>query len=150
MLRLTHYLCMGSLIIFFCSHSIALCEEVVEMVTPNDKEVIISTPETEDIVLEQEVSIEQNKLGGFQIDSHSPQIKKSESSAKGKSILNINPKKSLVNFTNSLKTPRTSKEAQERGWKSKKVATPKPISNLIKEVPKEIEAKKAKLKNKKK
>lgn len=66
---------------------------------------------------------------------------------KGKSILKMRAASS--SDVPQKKLPKTASEAKRMGWKQKSIKTPQPITDTIKEVPKELiekEAKKKKLK----
>lgn len=128
--------------LFCCLPTVALKAESPQTDVSMNEETTIPDSEW------QTLQLEQNELGRTEVSSSSIELEKPTrtSVGKGKSILNFT-KTDLTTLANSSKTPKTSFEAESLGWKRKTVNTPRPVSGLIKEVPKEIEAKKAKLKN---
>lgn len=133
--KLDKYFVMGAVVVFLCFPAVVLSEEYpLAPDSPEAEEVIIDMPEIMDTHSGETISLEEYKLGGF------PEEKKSNEPAKGKSILNISAPENVA-----LRTPL---EAHKLGWKSKTISIPQPVSNLVKEVPKEIKEKKARLKKK--
>lgn len=131
-----------SFALFCCLPTLALKAESLQ--TDGSMKEEMAIPDSES----QALQLEQNELDITEVDSSSIELEKPTRTAKGKSILNVT-KTDLTTLTDSSKNPKTSLEAQSLGWKRKAVNTPRPVSELIKEVPKEIKAKKARARLKK-
>lgn len=110
------------------------------------EENIVITEEATDYDSEvQPVQLEQNEI--FRKQENNAVARQEKPKSKGKSILNLNSQANQ--HIEPQKLPKTVLEAKSLGWKEKKVTAPEPVSKLIKEVPKEIQAKKLKMQKQK-
>jgi len=132
----------GCLVLAFSLNSISLYAQNLKSSSLGN-EIEIPDYQISDIKIEQDIS--SNPLEN--LNNLSLQTEKPNDSRK--SILNITGVQSISSVS-LLKKPGTPVEAAQMGWKIKTVKTPQPISSLVKEVPKEITEKKARLKQKQK
>ena len=82
------------------------------------------------------IQLEQGASGDIQVAAGSTQ--QAKSAGKGKSLLRVTKMGAA-----SAAPPKTSSEAAKLGWKAKAINAQQPVSSHIKEVPREIAAKKA-------
>lgn len=135
MAKVKNELILTGLVLAALLYSMPLQAETMESISINE-ETALPAPEITAIQLEQQDPPD------IQTGYLSTQEKKS--TGKGKSILNVSKAKP-ASFASSLETPKTAASVRSLGWKQKTLQTPQPLSSLIKEVPKEIEEKRAKL-----
>ena len=134
------------LLILFCAGlELSSAGEILNETSVSvNEEMAVSGPQTQDIQFgtKNVVNAEDNQ------DSMQ-QVKAAPPLAAGKSILNIGANSASLRMQ-MPNIPPTQAEAEKLGWKRKTVKTANPLSRLVKEVPKEIKEKEARLKKKKK